>query len=256
MCLFAPFLIEAQEQSQHQLLSSCVAIEKKIFTESNLKKKDSLLFVKATIYKEYEDFENALTTLDRLSNFLESDLAIQVINERIKLNYLLSNHKQVKNLIVETDFMEGYQKTNEIILFESLNNIALREVNLAKRNFESLIDDDNLINEIFKGTKFKNPEKAFILSFIIPGSGQVYAGKVFKGLLSLGVQAPLFYLGINGISRAYVFTESIPAIALFQGFYFGGAEYARELSTAHNQTTIEELSLSMVNAIKKEASFK
>ncbi len=254
MCLFAPFLIEAQDESDAHLLSSCVSLEQQIFSESSLEKKDSLLLAKAVVYKQYQDFENALKTIDRISNLAGPDLSSRVMDEKIKLNYLMGNHKQVKNLIAETIFLEDYQKSKDIILFESLNYVALQELDQARESFETLVRDKEVITHAFRKVKFKNPEKAFILSFIVPGSGQIYAGRTFKGLLSLGVQAPLFYVGFSGISRGYVFTESIPSIALFQGFYFGGAEYAKELAIEYNQATIEELSSSMISAIKKEAS--
>ncbi|MEQ9008360.1 MAG: hypothetical protein RLP12_10780 [Ekhidna sp.] len=248
-------MTKAQDFPDDQALSALVEIEQKIFSETHIEIVDSLLFIKAKIYKEAERFEEALKTLNRISNLSGSNLSAQVLNEKIKNNYFIKNHVQAKNLILETTFLDGYQKTKEIILFETLNYVALQELDAAERSFFALIADAEPVNETFRKIKFKSTEKAFVLSFIIPGSGQIYAGHPLKGVLSLSIQAPLFYFGLNGIQRGYIFTESIPSIALFQGFYFGGAEYAKELVLQRNQREVEELSLAILRKAKKEVSF-
>lgn len=250
MCLCAPYLISAQGR-----LPELIELEKRIFHTKDVSEIDSLLFVKAGIYKSTEQFDLALRTLDRISFTRGSGLEVDIINERILINYLTDNHINAQNLLIEGEFIEGYKKSEMTRIIEILNYVSLEQFAEAEKALHFLIQDSSRVEAIFDIKKLKNPNLAFTLSFIVPGSGQMYAGKVFNGLVSLSVQSALFYTGVNGLYRGYPFTESIPSIALFQGFYFGGAEYAKEIAINRNEKIVDDLSTYILREIKKEASF-
>ncbi|WP_421763338.1 hypothetical protein [Ekhidna sp.] len=246
MFLCVPFLIDAQDR-----FPELIEVEQRIFNAEDIHLVDSLLFVKAGIYKGTEQFDLALKTLDRISFANGSRLEVDIINERILINYLIGNHINTQNLLLEAEFIEGYERSNTVRIVEILNYVSLEQFEEAENKFQILIQDSSRVEEVFDVKNLKNPNLAFTLSFIVPGSGQMYAGKVFKGLISLGVQTALFYTGVNGLYRGYPFTESIPAIALFQGFYFGGAEYAKNMAVEKNREIVDELSLDILREIKK-----
>lgn len=254
MFLLGPFLINGQSSDwelEGSSLSELVELEMQIFLSDKMTDVDSLLLAKSRVYKKGGDSEKALLTLDRINSIRGGSLEISVTDERIINYYLLAEYRQVQNLLLQTNFIEGYEKSDEITLIEALNLIQLKKLNEAREQLGLLFNDSSLVDDLLQAKPFRNPDTAFKLSFILPGSGQIYAGKVTRGLMSLGVQSALFYTGINGIKRKYFFTETLPAIALFQGFYFGGAEYARELVVKRNEMITKELSGNVLEAIKK-----
>lgn len=106
--------------------------------------------------------------------------------------------------------------------------------------------------------KLKDPEKAETLSYFIPGAGQMYAGKVFRGITSFVLQTGL--LGFAGYSflNGYYFSGTFTGVSLFYVFYMGGARHAEYLAREYNkkkinqvQTKIETL---LLEGIKKETS--
>lgn len=256
-CLLGPFLINGQESKwdlSDENLGELVDIELKLFQSSDQLEADSLLFVKSSIYKRVGQYVSALTTLDRISPVQDAKMETKLLNEQILLHYLLEEYKMVENLLLQTTFISDYESSNEIQLIEALTKIQLGELEEAKKCLYRILPDSDRVDLLFGNKSFRNPETAFKLSFILPGSGQMYAGHMFKGLISLTTQSILFYTGVNGIKRNYFFTEALPSIAIFQGFYFGGAEYAKKLTMNRNDQMVQLLSREVVSEIKKKAS--
>ena len=244
--LFAPCLISAQEGNLEKL----VELEWLIYTSEDTERIQELLLEKARVLKTQANYEASLMTLDRITTYPTSKFEAEVINERILLHFLIGNDAEVKNLILQTLFIDGYEKTTDILLVESLNYCRLHELKNAEQALMSLSPKVEGSKNLFEGKKFKNPETAFMLSFFTPGLGQMYAGKPIKGIVSLGLNVGLFYAGLNGIKRKFFFTEAVPSIALFQGFFFGGAEYAKRLAIEKNEETVRELSEEILDLVK------
>ena len=252
ICTFlcVPFLTSSQGLAKDNNLDMLVQLEWLIYGEQESDIRDSLLFQKASIYKSQNDFEKALSTLDRISYAPSPNLENQILSERVVLNFLLHRDAEVQNLILQGIFLENYQRTYDIQLIEVLNNIRLHKIEDAKMSLYQLVSDSSRVEQLFDYKKVKSPQTAFKLSFMIPGSGQMYAGKFFKGLFSMGVNASLFYIGIRGIQRRYFFTEALTSVGLFQGFFFGGAEYAKELAVERNNLIVQELSNRVLGTIQ------
>ena len=91
------------------------------------------------------------------------------------------------------------------------------------------------------GLKLKDPSKAETLSYFIPGSGQMYAGKVFRGITSLVLQTGL--LGFAGYSflNGYYFSGTFTGVSLFYVFYMGGARHAEYLAQEYNKNRIAKI---------------
>lgn len=249
MCLYVPFSTSAQlgSVSSSSYLDKLTNVEWEIFSESDEVVVAQLLLKKCSIYNESGDYGTAITTLDRINSYLLDDrLQAQIMNERISLLYLNGEFEQAKNTLLELNVLD-FPKNDDSRLIEILNSIALKDIDQAKMDYEQLNPSAN-ISEVFDAKKFRKSEKAFNLSLLLPGSGQMYSGYVFKGIASLGVQSFLFTYGVKGIKRRYFFTEALPSIAIFQGFYFGGAEYARELTKERNQKIVRKLSEQVVNS--------
>lgn len=86
-----------------------------------------------------------------------------------------------------------------------------------------------------KETKFKSRTTAMVLSLLLPGTGQWYGGKfwrgVMSGLLILGFAAFTVFAVIWGRYFLAFFTP----FSFFQRFYQGGWKYADTLVRLHNR---------------------
>ena len=90
---------------------------------------------------------------------------------------------------------------------------------------------DTLLNET--PLSFKSPEVAGWFSTIIPGSGQIYLGKVKEGLLAAAASGVLIYLAADAVrERRYVDCTGISLVGWH--FYWGNRTDAQRLATEHN----------------------
>ncbi len=90
----------------------------------------------------------------------------------------------------------------------------------------------------------KSPQMAGWLSTIIPGTGQLYAGKIREGLLAAALNGTFIYLAADAIrERRYVDCIGISLIGW--RFYWGNRTEAQRFATEHNarhkQALIETL---------------
>ncbi len=84
-----------------------------------------------------------------------------------------------------------------------------------------------------------DPDRARLMSTLLPGSGQVYAGSAgwgvlnaFSQLASLGAFALMAYNG-------YYFASVIAGLGPFQAFYFGGIRQAGEFAEQNRNSRLE-----------------
>ncbi|MEQ9402833.1 MAG: hypothetical protein RIM99_04540 [Cyclobacteriaceae bacterium] len=251
MCLFVPFLIDAQSETHSdELTNELVRVEFDIFSFEDEVVISQLILKKSKIQSGAKDYPAALKTLQRVNVYNLSDSLKHVFfKEQIVLHYLLGNHGQAKSMLLEAGLLDSWEPDDDLRLTEILNDVALGNFNQAKELYHKLNPGVNVL-EVFDVKKVRNPQKAFNLSLLLPGSGQIYAGSFLKGISSAGIQTLLFAYGIRGIQKQYYFTEALTSIALFQGFYFGGAEYARELADERNNNISRELSVKILDSFK------
>ncbi len=80
----------------------------------------------------------------------------------------------------------------------------------------------------------KSPKLAQLLSTIIPGSGQIYAGKISNGIISTAINTVFLYLLRNSlINKRYV--DSVGIYLIGSRFYWGNRSNARKWAIEHNR---------------------
>ncbi len=80
----------------------------------------------------------------------------------------------------------------------------------------------------------RSPGAAKWLSTVVPGAGQMYAGRVGSGMVSLGINASFFYL----LGRAVRDGRWVDALFIYAGggrFYWGGRQNAESFALARNE---------------------
>ena len=115
---------------------------------------------------------------------------------------------------------------------------------LRKKNASQLADI--LLNET--PLSFKSPEVAGLLSTIIPGSGQLYVGKVKEGLLAAALSGTFIYLAADAVrERRYVDCAGISLVGL--SFYWGNRADAQRLAVQYNTQREQEF----IKTLKRQA---
>ena len=87
---------------------------------------------------------------------------------------------------------------------------------------------------------FKSPQMAGWLSTIVPGSGQLYVGKVKEGILAAALSGTFIYLAVDAMrERRYVDCTGIVLVGW--QFYWGNRINARRLASEYNKNQEQEL---------------
>jgi TM2 domain-containing membrane protein YozV len=94
----------------------------------------------------------------------------------------------------------------------------------------------------------KSPRLAQWLSTFIPGTGQIYAGRVRNGLLSTAINATFFYLIADALrDERYVDSVGISLVGL--RFYWGNRSNAKQWAIEHNN----KLEAALIRQLKQQA---
>ena len=152
-----------------------------------------------------------------------------------------------------SDFFEGRRH-----FYLAIVHFGKEEFQQAKQHFINIHPGNssftNQLNEWFdpKGKINRpNPKTAFILSLIIPGTGQFYAGDFKNGLNSFLLNEGLLFLGIYTAYRYTVLDAIFSVGPWFQRYYQGGLESAEKIAEQKRAMHRQEIFNKTLNLIDK-----
>lgn len=93
----------------------------------------------------------------------------------------------------------------------------------AEEDLAILFDENDKISRL-------NPRKARMMSLIIPGSGQIYAGDWRNGLNSLAITGGLYYLFFINAQQTTYWESLLIVFPWFQRYYSGGMDAAYRIT--------------------------
>ncbi|MFN8428738.1 MAG: hypothetical protein U0V04_02065 [Spirosomataceae bacterium] len=143
------------------------------------------------------------------------------------------DYAQIELLNLPDSLSENFKIQKNFL--ESILFFAKGEFENSKDNFNKIIPDQGKVETIFKKNKKIDkisPKKAKIMSMIIPGLGQLYAGDIKNGLNSLILTGGLFALGINSAINNGFLDAAISVLPWFQRYYQGGFNKAEIITKA------------------------
>jgi TM2 domain-containing membrane protein YozV len=247
ICIFlcAPFISKAQIALGDSLSArgafhqATIAYEYALF--QGLAPKDiALVTLKTnTAYKLLGEYSKALALFDRVDFYSGTDSMRTVLYYQYIVSAMLANRYDMAwSKLVELRYELPGKISEEIILtFEilSLNELGRwQEAHLRFKEWAVLnsISADPY-SEMLKH-KMKDPDKAFALSYWLPGVGQMYAGHPGKGVVSSLLNAGLVAFSIYSFIGGYYLSGVFTGVALFYLSYNGGARYAQVLAEQYN----------------------
>ncbi|MBK6266808.1 hypothetical protein JKA74_17325 [Marivirga sp. S37H4] len=274
--LFVPFLIKAQntdssidslcDTGNHQL--STVFLEKQVFEAKNQNDRNIALLLKAYCYKHQKQFGMVAETLKRAYPQASNDSLRFLIGYESALgNYLNAEYSKAKLSLIQlknhTNSAEYEKKALylEILIAHELGKWDEAQAASLKIGSESQSFQDSLKNFYTEMAeiKLKDPAKAEKLSHFIPGSGQIYAGKIFRGITSMVIQTGLLGFAAYSFLNGYYFSGTFTGVSLFYVFYMGGARHAEYLAQEYNKDKIgtvkNKIESSLFDYIKKGDAF-
>ncbi|MFW5886186.1 MAG: hypothetical protein ACOCUL_00375 [Bacteroidota bacterium] len=184
---------------------------------------------KAVLLKSNHQYERAIKELERITstgNIDPNDLAYEfAIN-----NFLLHDYNNAyNNLIKITSNQKNHQ---EYFLLRLLTLNELGEWEQCKKEMLEKADPSMiyLIQQLPVTIDYKYPGKAFRLSSIVPGLGQLYAGYPLEAITSFSIHTALSYLIFyEFITGGFVFGTIYGFYPLVR-FYQGGKKLSRPIS--------------------------
>lgn len=191
----------------------------------------------ALSYKQGGFFTNASNYFSvALSHSKNKDEEFQTKIELIRLNILRYStslaHKQLDEL--QNNFMFN-DKLNEIYYWRGWTYIYEDEWRKASNEFAHIEQNHfmkKFCEQIIKDRKSITLAKA--LSYFIPGSGQIYTGHYWNGLLSFGWNLLFGYLSINSFVENRIFDGVAISSLLWFRFYYGGIENSEKFAEQKN----------------------
>lgn len=95
---------------------------------------------------------------------------------------------------------------------------------------------------------FKSPRLAQWMSTVLPGAGQIYAGKLEDGLISSAINAVVFYLLVDSI-REERYVDAAGICLVGSHFYLGNRSDARRWTIEHNR----QVEVDFIRRLKQQA---
>ena len=205
------------------------------------------------LYQE-GDYYRALSEIDRLRQSAP-------FNETMNQLQSKNNARIRPILLLEAKaayLLQDYQRSQVASQHLYKNNISDREAaNLLSLNLLQQ-NEPTRAGQIYKAgqtglawptldnlSQAKSPGLARGMSYLVPGSGLIYAGSWLKGLGSLALNA----IFIKAIGDSWRAGSRVTAFLLFSfemGWYFGGANAAAEEVNKNNQTQLKAMRLELL----------
>ncbi|MDA3880393.1 MAG: hypothetical protein PF436_08400 [Prolixibacteraceae bacterium] len=204
--------------------------------------KDIITLRIADCYSQLENYEQAGNFYDRAYRLSSSD---SLKNEAIlgKAFCLVMQDKLMLSLIELYNFEYTASKEQQSIyhFLKGLTHFGLHDDSLSYHEFVKIAELqtqqsfdievlDSEFEKILNYNKRYNPQRAYIMSGIIPGSGQLLTGEIKDGLNSMLLIGGLYLIALR-VMHLYSFWDA--AIALFpwiQRYHMGGMEHSKELA--------------------------
>lgn len=218
----------------------------------------SVMMELADCYFVLNEFNSSYYYYDLAGNQAPSDSvkALCLIRKvACKLYQRELNEAKVELLSIDTNLLKGYKLDYHLlngITYYSLGDYS------TSRNYFNLCAPGNLdsvnlcFNNIIQMQRRFKPGVAKVMSMIVPGSGQIYAGDWKNGLNSLFLTAGFLSLGAAMMGSLSFIDSAVLVLPWFQRYYTGGFLKAHDITRQRLDSELNENLLQLVRIADKE----
>ena len=223
------------------------------FNSNNQQDQVTFLLSKSFCEKKGNMYNEALNTLQRISlNNLSNQYRYIVWSQKALMNFLLNDYENARAELNNVKDNLELAYSDSILILEVLTLNQLGEWDLAKNTIMKYPQYSALIDSLYQFTpRLKNEKLALVLSGIVPGSGQIYAGYPAEGLLSIGFLAATLFGGYALFTNGFYFSSISSGGGLALRFYTGGARRAKYLAEKRNAIRTERFNNLIKNQLIK-----
>jgi len=206
---------------------------------SDQQKRPYLFRQTANCYYSLGEYENAMTYYDYAYNDYENDsIKLECLFQKSMCFMLQKNFNfaLVELFSLDENISEYFIKKR--LFYQAICYFGLEQYEESFSHFLLSVPDDQKntlieLEELFNKRKRlsrPNPKLALILSIIIPGSGQFYAGDIKNGINSFVLCGGILMIGFN-ISSTYGFLNAaLGVLPWYQRYYQGGFNRAQKIA--------------------------
>ncbi|TND08613.1 MAG: hypothetical protein FD123_2117 [Bacteroidetes bacterium] len=225
---------------------AALACEKILFLNADPAVRGEALLHKGRCLKAAGNYTEAVRNLKRADTLpLPDSLQYFLRYESALCAYLSSNAAEAAFQLTQIRLMNDSSWRDSCLLLQALVDLEQENWAAAKQHviryaqFNHLVIDTTQLIGDEKELKLKSKTKARRLSIIVPGLGQVYAGKPIRGLTSFILVTGSLAYGAWTVLDGYYISGTATGLGLAARFYSGGVRYAGKLADEYNARKIE-----------------
>ncbi len=186
---------------------------------------------------ELSDFIANCYILDLPDSFRNDLLYEEILND-----YLLKKYEQSINLS-QYYLTVNFEQKAILELLKIISYNELQEWKTADSLWQIFSSKnevkDSVVAKMYKNLPhLKSEKKAATLSSLLPGAGEMYAGKAFEGIANFIFQGASIYTGVAWWQRSYKLSSVLVAGSFWSSFYDGGKRRAKNLVRQYNKKQI------------------
>lgn len=209
------------------------------FDKTDNYRKDCYKNIADCLY-ETQQYEEAADYYELAFFQQKSDSAkAEIIFRKMSCYLILNNFEYAEIELLNLPSNLNTEQTKRKTFYTAVLNFSTEKYDLAKAQFGSLVDSSKIesrikIEQLFdKNEKINrlNPKAARIMSMIIPGLGQFYAGDIKNGTNSIILTVGIATWGIvSAVKSTSPFDILVTAAPWFQRYYMGGYKKAEQIT--------------------------
>lgn len=209
------------------------------FDKTEVYRKDCYKNIADCLY-ETQQYEEAADYYELAFFQQKTDSAKAEVIFRKMSCYLIQNNFEYAEIeLLNLPSKLNAEQAKRKIFYTGVLNFSVEKYDLAKAQFLSLVDSTNTVSRkkieqlFIKNEKINklNPRAARIMSMILPGLGQFYAGDIKNGTNSIILTLGIATWGIvTAVKSTSPFDVLVTAAPWFQRYYMGGYKKAEQIA--------------------------
>lgn len=228
-------------------------------------------YKKALCYKKLSNFNKALEELqsiyidnpgnDSLYRFVsyEQSLCFYLNGEPQKALWKIDEYFHLNSDSASyVDFMPiRIFCLNENFQWDDARQCLLTFVQMQDLTTENKTELEHLINELYSKKnvpKIRSVKKAELLSRIIPGTGQIYAGMTGEGIVNFLINASIIAFTAHQVYNGFYITGYLAGLGFFNKTYHGGIKRTEIIAVHKNKELIANLNSRIIALISSESN--